>query len=543
MSTPGARDANGDPHRPDLLDELFEALPFIIMLVDRGMRIARINRRGAESLGRRPEEAPGLLCGEALRCLNAFEPPGCGQGAPCADCTLRTQVARAFSTGAPLFEAVKGRFRTRADPGGQRELEALISTAPVRVDGREFVLAAIVDVSDKAILESRLAQAQKMEAIGILAGGIAHDFNNILGVIIGNTELLEMGGMLSDGERYSLGQILAAARRAKHLVRQILAFSRRSPQERLLISLKPIVKEAVGFLRASLPAAIAVEHAVAADAAAVMADPTQIQQVLLNLCANAAQAMGSEGGRLKIELQNVRLAAADLLGEPEAAPGGYVRLSVADTGPGIDPAILARIFEPFFTTKGPEQGTGLGLSVVHGIVRAHGGFVRVDSPPGKGARFDVFLPCGEAAEAAAAPGETPLPIGRERILFVDDEAALAELTRQRLSGLGYRVEAHTAPMEALAAFEADPAGFDLVVSDLSMPRMSGLVLARRLREIRPQLPIILCTGFSEQADEAAARAAGVRAFLFKPLLLHELAHAVRRVLDEPRRPPAAGEEG
>jgi nitrogen-specific signal transduction histidine kinase/CheY-like chemotaxis protein len=413
----------------------------------------------------------------------------------------------------------------------------------MQLDGRELVLATVVDVTDKAILESRLAQAQKMEAIGTLAGGIAHDFNNILGVIIGNAELLEMGGMLSDAERYSLGQILAAARRAKHLVRQILAFSRRSPQERFLISLKPIVKETVGFLRASLPAAIAIEQAVAADAAAVVAEPTQIQQVLLNLCTNAAQAMGPEGGRLKIGLDNVRLGAAELGGEPGADPGDYVRLSVADTGPGIDPGLHARIFEPFFTTKGPEKGTGLGLAVVHGVVKAHGGIVRVASRPGEGARFDVFLPCGESAAAAAAPEQTPLPIGRERLLFVDDEHALAELTRQQLSGLGYRVEAHTAPMEALAAFQADPAGFDLVMSDLSMPQMSGLVLARRLRAIRPELPIILCTGFSEQADEAAARAAGVREFLFKPLLLHELAQAVRRALDEPRRPEAAGQEG
>jgi signal transduction histidine kinase/CheY-like chemotaxis protein len=542
MSSPAARNASGGLPRRDLLDDFFEAVPFTLMLVDRDMRVERINRRGAESLGRRPEEVPGRLCGETLRCLNAFEPPGCGRGAPCADCTLRAQVAQAFSTGAPLLEAVKGRFRIRADPGEQ-ELEALISTAPMQLDGRELVLATVVDVTDKAILESRLAQAQKMEAIGTLAGGIAHDFNNILGVIIGNAELLEMGGMLSDAERYSLGQILAAARRAKHLVRQILAFSRRSPQERFLISLKPIVKETVGFLRASLPAAIAIEQAVAADAAAVVAEPTQIQQVLLNLCTNAAQAMGPEGGRLKIGLDNVRLGAAELGGEPGADPGDYVRLSVADTGPGIDPGLHARIFEPFFTTKGPEKGTGLGLAVVHGVVKAHGGIVRVASRPGEGARFDVFLPCGESAAAAAAPEQTPLPIGRERLLFVDDEHALAELTRQQLSGLGYRVEAHTAPMEALAAFQADPAGFDLVMSDLSMPQMSGLVLARRLRAIRPELPIILCTGFSEQADEAAARAAGVREFLFKPLLLHELAQAVRRALDEPRRPEAAGQEG
>ena len=416
-----------------------------------------------------------------------------------------------------------------------RAVDVEVSAVALHYRDGDGALVFARDVTEQRAMETRLVQAQKMEAIGTLAGGIAHDFNNILGVIVGNAEILDFSEGFSDAGRQSLKQILAASRRAKDLVRQILAFSRHSRQEKLLISLKPVLKETLGFLRASLPTSIELQHVIAADAGSVVADPTQIQQVVMNLCANAGQAMEEDGGVLRIELGNAALGEQDVRADPEAEPGDFVVLTVADTGRGMEPGVLERIFEPFFTTKGPEKGTGLGLSVVHGIVKSHGGIIRVYSEPGRGTTFKVFLPRAEGGEEFETVSGRPMPVGSERILLVDDERTLAELGHQMLSELGYRVETRTAPLEALAAFKAAPEKYDLVITDLAMPQMTGLKLARRLAEIRPDVPIILCSGFSDQTDEANARAIGVRAFLFKPLLMRELAEAVRQALDSSRR--------
>jgi PAS domain S-box-containing protein len=384
---------------------------------------------------------------------------------------------------------------------------------------------------EKAKLEAQLQQTQKMEAIGTLAGGIAHDFNNILSVIIGHAEVLNFEGDIGTSTRNSLNQILAASQRAKQLVRQILAFSRHGKQEKILINLKPIVKESLEFLRASLPTLIELRHYLEPDAGTIMADPTQMQQVLMNLCVNAAHAMEKDGGVLQIKLANAALTEEDTRFDPEVEPGDFVKLTVSDTGHGMEPSVLQRIFDPYFTTKERGKGTGLGLAVVHGIVKSHGGMIKVDSEVGKGATFTIFLPRAKGFEKIADTPLQPLARGTEKILFVDDESALADLGQQLLGELGYQVEARSSPIEALEAFRVSPQKFDLVITDLAMPQMTGLNLSRKIMEIRPGMPIILCTGFSEQANEQAASAMGICAFLLKPLVVRDIAAAVRKVLD------------
>jgi PAS domain S-box-containing protein len=412
-----------------------------------------------------------------------------------------------------------------------QEFWVQVSTVLIEWEGRPASLSFVRDISSQKKLEDQLAQAQKMEAIGSLAGGIAHDFNNILSVIIGNSEILEQTGAVEISARDSLNQIMAASQRAKQLVKQILAFSRHARQEKIIIDLKPIVKETMEFLRSSLPATIQLKYYLDPNAGLILADPTQMQQVLMNLCANSGHAMEPEGGVLEIDLRKVELAEEDVRFESEMEAGWYVRLIVSDTGHGIDAIILQRIFEPYFTTKEPGKGTGLGLSVVHGIVKSHGGKIKVNSEVGKGTTFTMFFPHAMGFEKVEDQPLQPLSMGTERILFVDDEEALTDLGRKILGKLGYQVETRTSPIEALEAFRANPKKFDLVITDMTMPQMTGLNLARKIMEIRPGMPIILCTGFSEQAKEQAAGAMGIRAFLYKPLLMRDIADAVRKALN------------
>ncbi|MBI5578960.1 MAG: PAS domain S-box protein [Deltaproteobacteria bacterium] len=426
-------------------------------------------------------------------------------------------------------------------PKGQ-EFWVQASAVSIDWEGRPAQLNFVRDITAQKKLEDQLVQAQKMEAIGSLAGGIAHDFNNILSVIIGNSEILDLTNAVESSAKDSLSQIMAAAQRAKQLVKQILAFSRHTKQEKHIINLKPIVKETIEFLRSSLPAAIQLKYHLDPNSGQVLADTTQMQQVLMNLCTNASHAMETEGGVLEIDLRNVELAEEDVRFESEVEAGGYARLTVSDTGHGIDPTILSRIFEPYFTTKEQGKGTGLGLSVVHGIIKSYGGMIRVYSEMGKGTSFRVYVPlAGDLAMSEAAP-PGPLPTGDERILFVDDEPVLADISRRMLGRLGYRVEVRTSPVEALEAFRANPGKFDLVITDMNMPQMTGLKLARKLTEIRPGTAIILCTGFSDQANEERAQAMGIRAFLLKPMVMRDLAEAVRKALDEPWRQNAAAHE-
>ena len=428
-----------------------------------------------------------------------------------------------------VVQALNPKNKKWFDEDDQELLESFGHLAAVAIVRSRLLRERLKQREIEARLEAQLRQAQKMEALGTLAGGIAHDFNNILGVIMGYTEMgLEDVAPASPMER-RLKEVLSAGRRARDLIHQILTFSRQEERELRPLHLGPVVGEITKLLRASLPANIRIRQTLSADPDLVLADPTQIHQVLMNLCANAAFSMRETGGTLTISLDEA---------DPDAdAPAnikkhGFVRLSVRDTGPGIEPMILDSIFDPFFTTKKPGQGTGMGLAMVHGIVHGFGGTVSVDSKPGQGSAFHVFLPKAGKKPAIHRDIETPAPMGRGRVLFVDDEKALADIGREMLEGLGFKVTEKTGAKEALTAFRGDPDGFDLVITDQTMPGLTGAELAREILAVRPDMPIILCTGFSETISPEKAKALGIRDFLLKPVLKKDMAESIRRVLSQ-----------
>jgi len=381
-------------------------------------------------------------------------------------------------------------------------------------------------------LESQLRQAQKMEAIGNLAGGIAHDFNNILGAIIGYSEMAIYDTAEGSMVRHNMEQVLKAGHRAKDLVRQILAFSRKSEQDKKIILITPIIKEVLKLLRASLPATIEIRQDINSNLGAIFADPTQIHQVIMNLGTNSAHAMEKTGGLLDVTLSNVELSPEDPAQFSDLGPGRYVALVVKDTGHGIDAVTLERIFDPYFTTKTKDKGTGMGLAVVHGIVKGHNGGIKVTSRPGKGTSFEILFPRTVSEMQLDTAELEALPTGNERILFVDDEESLIDLGESMLAKLGYQVVPRTSPLEAIATFKASPGKFDLIISDMTMPNITGDMLAIELMKIRSDIPVIICTGFSEQLSEKKVDTIGISAFLMKPLTIHELAGTVRRVLDQ-----------
>jgi len=399
-----------------------------------------------------------------------------------------------------------------------------------------YLLSQVEDITEtrrieaeRIRLEGQLVQAQKMEAIGTLAGGIAHDFNNMLAAMIGYAEMALMDAGKESGLRRSLEQILKGGQRAKDLVKQILAFSRQQEQERGPVKLGLLIKETIRFLRASLPTTIEIRQQVDADSGVVVADPTQVHQVIMNLAANAAHAMRAQGGVLTIGLSNVNLeagAARDL--DPDLEAGSYVRLSVADTGTGMEPGIIGRIFDPFFTTKKPGEGTGLGLSVVHGIIKSLGGGITVSSQMGRGTTFQVYLPRSEEDGQPEIERTGLLPRGQGRVLLVDDEAALVDMGRQMLERLGYEVVALTSSLEALKLFQTQPEAFDVVVTDLTMPQMTGFTLAKEILALRPDTPVILCTGYSELVTPEQANKVGVKEYIMKPVVMGDLGLAILR---------------
>jgi len=385
---------------------------------------------------------------------------------------------------------------------------------------------------ERRTLEAQLRQAMKMEAIGTLAGGIAHDFNNILSVILGNTEIAMDDVSRQHPAQDSLEEVSNACLRARDLVKQILSFSRQTEQEMKPVKLGPIVDEALKFLRSTIPSTIDINQHVSAESDTVMADATQMHQVLVNLCGNAAQAMSKKGGRLDVSLEGLQLDEVDAGQYSDLTPGDYFRLTVKDTGPGIPPEIIDRIFDPYFTTKEVGQGSGMGLAVVHGIVKTHGGAIAVDSAPGRGTTFHVLFPRVARQIQPEAEISDAIPKGNERILFVDDEASVLNVAKAMLERLGYEVVTPRSSLEALDIFRREPDGFDLVITDMTMPHMTGDRLAGEMMKIRAGIPIVLCTGYSGQIDEERAQAIGIQAFLAKPLSKLEIARTIRMVLDK-----------
>jgi CheY-like chemotaxis protein len=371
-----------------------------------------------------------------------------------------------------------------------------------------------------------------MEAVGNLAGGIAHEFNNMLSIIIGNTELA-----LNEIEKrhplhQNLSEIKSAGLRARDVVKQLLNFSRKVDTYMEPIDIRLIVKETLKLLKATIPSNIEIQAFLPDELDAVMADSTQIHQLLINLCNNASQAMSDEGGTLKIELSNVTFdyeKASKLRG---LAPGAYVRLGISDTGSGIPQELLDKIFDPYFTTKDVGKGTGMGLAVVHGIVKTHNGSIFVDSEHRKGTVFHVYFPSSTKAVSEVTKRDEGIPTGKEKIIFVDDELSIVDLYRSMLERLGYSVISETDPLLVVERFQSNPLDYDLVISDMTMPNLTGDRLAEKLIKIRPDIPIIVCTGFSEKMSPEKAREIGIREVLMKPVGMKDLGNLIRKLLDE-----------
>ncbi len=417
-----------------------------------------------------------------------------------------------------------------------RQLQNAHDELEVRVQERTEELQQAYDrlmeeTRERAQLEEQLRQAHKMEAVGTLAGGIAHDFNNILAAIIGFTEMVLDDVSDNPFVQQKMERVLKAGFRGRDLVRQILTFSRRSDEEKKALHLSPLIQETFKLLRASTPTTIEMKLDLDDNRDLAYADPSQIQQVIMNLCTNASHAMREKGGTLEVSLRAITIDTGELLPEPDMTPGEYLVVSVRDTGQGMDDSVMKRIFEPFFTTKEKGQGTGLGLSVVYGVVKSHKGGIRVSSRPGQGSVFRVYLPAASTVpevESETVSWDT-LPTGTERILLVDDEEPIVELGQGVLRRLGYTVVAKRSGREALETFMADGT-FDLIITDQTMPEMTGVMLAAELLKLRPDLPVILCTGYSESISRETAQEIGIREFLMKPLSKRELAEAVRRAL-------------
>ena len=428
-------------------------------------------------------------------------------------------------------------FRHRLASGEVRDVE--VYSSPISLHGRQLLYSIIQDVTErkktekeKINLESRLQQAQKMEAIGTLAGGIAHDFNNILSIIIGYTQLAKEDVPEGSDVGEKLEKVLIGGNRAKELVQQILTFSRQEETERFPLEPASIVKQTIQMLRETLPTTIEIEKYVQQDCGLILADPTQLNQILLNLCTNAFHAMEDSGGKLDISLRETNLSSEDLRHEPKVQAGPFIRLSVSDSGPGIPIEIRSKIFDPYYTTKETGKGTGMGLSIVHGIVKSYGGFISLYSEIGQGSSFHVFLPVIKKEVLPEVASDVDIRGGHEKVLFIDDEKILAELGRDMLESLGYDVTIRSNSLDALEIFQNQPSHFDLVITDQTMSGLTGVELSKRLLAIRPDIPIILYSGYSSIVLEMEAKALGIKKFALKPITKNDLARLVRMVLGQ-----------
>ena len=435
----------------------------------------------------------------------------------------RSLTRKLLDQGSFRGEAIYCRTKT----GERRKL--LMSAEIIGLKGKKFILAIFYDITEQEKLEAQLRQSQRMEAIGTLAGGIAHDFNNILGAVMGYTEMALGRSNVDDHLQRYLQHIFKASERARDLVKQILTFSRKSDEKLLPLRVSPIIKEVLKLLRATLPSTIKISEIIDSNPDTVLADPTQIHQILMNLCTNAACAIPEKKGEIKISLASEQIE-SDISSGLDS--GMYLKLAVSDTGIGMDSGTMGRIFDPFFTTKKPGEGTGLGLSVVYGIVKSYGGTITVQSEAGKGSEFCVYLPLFTKAENNEEKPKEAAAGGKERILFVDDEEPLVELGENLLASLGYDVVGKKNSLEALDLFSSCPEKFDLVVTDLTMPDMTGIDLAQKILRIKPGMPIILCTGFSETITPESIDSVGVKDLIMKPFQRRQIAESIRKTLDK-----------
>ncbi|MBN1906253.1 MAG: response regulator [Deltaproteobacteria bacterium] len=507
------------------LDSIFENIPDMIFLKDaKQLRYVRFNKAGEDILGYSRDELIGRSDYDFF---------------PKEQAESFTENDRKVISSKEVLDISEEELQTRCK--GAR----IVHTKKVPIIDSKgdplYILGISEDITDlkKAEVERnklnvQLHQAQKLESLGNLAGGIAHDFNNILSVIIGFTEMGLLDVNKGSNIEESLQEIYKAGIRAKDLVKQILTFARRSDEEIKPVKVKYIIKEVLEFLRSSIPTTIQIKQNIQSDSS-IMGNPTQLHQVLMNLCTNAAHAMEEDGGVLEISLDDIRFDVNRLIKGEELMPGEYVRLKVSDTGIGISPEVIGTIFEPYFTTKMQGKGTGLGLALVHSIVDSYGGKVDVKSELGKGSVFEVYIPVTEKIGLNTPDEKEKLPVGTERILFVDDEAAIAKVGSQLIKQLGYMVISCTSSIEALELFRQKPDEFDLIITDTTMPGMSGDKLAIQLMKIRKDIPVILCTGYSKKISEDISRQIGVKELIYKPFIMADLARKIRSVLDEVKR--------
>jgi len=496
--------------------ELAELLPETIFEMDINGNLTFVNRKAFDHFGYTQQDFD-----QGLKGLELFHPD---------DRSIAMKNTKKIMSGENI-----GLNEYTAMKKDKSTFPALIhSTAICRDEKPVGLRGFIIDITETKRLEAQLQHAHKMEAIGTLTGGIAHDFNNILGIIIGNTELALDDVPEWNPAHFNLEEIKIAGLRAKDIVRQLLGFAHKTDQKLIPIKLVPVIRDSLKFLRATLPTSVTFRQNIQVSADTVLANSTQIHQIMLNLYTNAAHAMEETGGTLEISMQNLVLDnnSADIY--PDLSPGYYVVMKVSDTGQGISPEIKDRIFDPYFTTKEMGKGSGMGLSVVHGILQSHQGAISVDSEPGKGTTFTVFFPVIEEEAVIESKSVDKFPTGNERILFIDDEKSIVNMAQKMLERLGYQVETKKNPVDALELFHSKPDWFDLVVTDMTMPYMTGDKLVEQILNISPDMPTILCTGFSEKISEEKAQELGIKAFVLKPLVKRDFAVTVRKVLDENR---------
>lgn len=506
----------------DFLNSILGSVIDAIIVADPSLKIRTVNRSVCEILRCREEE----LVGKQVDIIF-----------PAAEATRFREKVSELTDGVG-FMIYETRFKTKEQQlvpvfiGGSVIRDREGATINIVFTGKDITEIKKAEKAAEA-LRDQLRRSQRLEALGTLAGGIAHDFNNILMVISGFTEVA-LSKIPSDSPLSSyLQNVQKAGRRASELVDQILTFSHQREEEKKPVQVSSLVKEVLKLLRASLPTTIEIRQRIDPDPVNVWADPIQIHQVIMNLCTNSAHVMQEKGGILEVTLEGIELDSDHAVRHQQLKPGSYLKMTVTDTGHGMEPHILQRVFDPYFTTKEMGRGTGLGLAVVHGIVTSLGGAITASSEPGKGSTFTVYLPVIESGTVAMTTDieYEVIPMGHDSILFVDDEQDLVDLQKLILEDLGYRVTTRASSVEALELFREKPERFDLVITDMTMPNMTGDTLASELMRIRADIPIILCTGFSESLTEKSALAMGIRAFVMKPIQKRQIAKTIRRVLD------------
>ena len=509
--------------REAILQGLFRAAPAAILLIRKGS-IEWVNDKAHQILNHPPETLQGQHEQTLYQSLTQYH---------------AMVAARASAWSQDNTAMIDTAWRNAT--GGTCKVRLFATQLNPEVEPTSVVLIAL-DVTDEFgkqrendALKERLQRSQKMQAIGTLAGGIAHDFNNMLAAILGYAELAKLSCEVNGAADISdIQEIIWAARRARDLVEQILTFSRKGVQQKSKVLVATLLQDTLRFLSASIPSTIEIDLHISATESCVLADESQIHQVILNLCNNAYQAMSPLGGHLRLRLRDLEVLSSQFLGIPS---GTYLLFEVGDTGPGIAPGILDRIFDPFFTTKEVGQGTGIGLSVVHGIVSSLKGTILVDSKLGQGSTFSVYLPKHQGT-AAQSSAHSESPCGNESILVVDDEPALANLLGKSLRTLGYDVTTCTDSRTALDLFLTSSPFPDLLITDQTMPNMTGMALMRAIHDVSPETTVIICTGHSDGVDEALALESGAAAFIMKPFERSTIASTVRAVLAS--RSPTSG---